>query len=91
MRQVRAILDGELLTMLEFGESKIFPIRPGDHTLVITNTAKSKEVTFQVTSGETATFDCGQTGTTMGMFWYVLLGVGPLNIVLNAAPNQKSD
>ena len=89
MRQVRAILDGELLTMLEYGESKIFPIRPGKHTLLITNTARSKELSFHVASGETVTFDCAQTGTTMGMFWYVLLGVGQLKIVLNAAPSAE--
>lgn len=79
-RHLRAILDGQLLSILNYGDDKIFSIRPGQHELIITNTMKKIRFEFEVGSGETVRFSCRQNTPNWGYFLYVMLGVGPMKV-----------
>ena len=60
VRAYKVILDGEKIGDIRNGEEETFPIAPGRHVLKLKiDWAGSPEMTFDVATGETASFECG--------------------------------
>lgn len=82
MRHVRVVLDGKLLGQLAYGESRRFPIRPGRHELIVTNTLNKSIETFEIKSGECVSFSCAQTASDLSLALFVFLGAGNMPVHL---------
>lgn len=82
MRHVRVLLDGQVLGQLAFGESRRYPIRPGKHELIVTNTLNKSRELFEIKSGECISFSCSQTASEISLVLFVLLGAGNMPVHL---------
>ena len=81
-RQLIVWLDRERLGDLMFGDAFSRDVRPGPHTLRVSNTLVWKTVAFDVKPGEQVRFEAINRP---GRFTYpmlVLLGVGPLYVTV---------
>ncbi len=56
VREIAVLLDGERIAWLKYGEEVTVDVPPGPHTLKVDNTLFKKQLAFDVSVGEHATF-----------------------------------
>jgi hypothetical protein len=82
MRGLQILVDGEHLTDLSYGRTQEFPLAPGEHTLVATNTVSTQRDTFQVQPGRTVAYETANVLTGVGGVMMSILGIGPYRVEL---------
>ncbi|MEA2552724.1 MAG: hypothetical protein QOJ65_900 [Fimbriimonadaceae bacterium] len=68
---------------LKFGESKELDLPPGEHTLCATNRLFTEKTMFQLSAGETVTFEVGNVANGCLAAFFIGLGMGMYRITLN--------
>lgn len=87
-RQVVLTLDGEPLATLLFGERVTRDIPAGPHRLRAHNTLVWKTVEFDAAPGAHIRFNAVNRAGLGSMGLVALLGVGPLFVTLDRAPDE---
>ena len=82
-RQLVASIDGRRVADLLWGDSMMFELEPGPHTLRVHNTLVWKTVQFSLAPGEQIFFEAINHASTSSFFCLgLLIGIAPLWVTL---------
>jgi hypothetical protein len=90
LRQIAAMLDGESIAELMFGESVTKEIPAGHHTLRVDNTWNRQTVEFDSGEGEAVKFLVRNRAGRFSWFLLMIFGAGPIYVSIERVPAERS-
>jgi len=82
MRGLEVLVDGEMVTDLQYGKTYQATVTPGPHEVKVTNSLYTQKLDVELKPGETIRFETGNIATGLTGVMMSTIGIGPYKVFL---------